>query len=110
MILYREHRGGLKESMKTLKKFISLDEFKKWYFDTHDCTAFKISKYFDSCDDRIDWPFTMLVSDNRFSKSKATFYAVGFLTDNCYTCFNEFCCFNDWILLEFYRPGCSRIY
>lgn len=89
MIYYREHRGGLKESLKTLKKFKDIGTFIIWYYKTHDCTVFQILRYSDSPDNRISWPYTLLVVDNQFSKNDDLFPS-GFLCDTRFNNFSEF--------------------
>lgn len=61
--LYREHRGGLKESMKTLKKFDSLYEMLKHISVKEKCDISDITIYLyhNAPDDRIGWSRTYLV-------------------------------------------------
>lgn len=70
VICYREHRGGLKESMKTLVKFDSFVEFWQYLVNYYNSTLqfgciglcdISISPYSKFNDERINWPYTDIV-------------------------------------------------
>lgn len=65
--LYREHRGGLKESMATLKKFNSLYEMIRYISTKEECKMWDIDIefYTNAPDERIGWKYTYLVSIQR---------------------------------------------
>lgn len=109
MLFYRPHRELLKDAMRDLMCFESLEDFVSWYFETHNCTLFDIRKYSDTGDKRIGWDFTMVVSDNEFCKGSNVVFR-GWLYDNECMSFLDFCAKHDYMLLEFIRPGISREY
>lgn len=61
--LYREHRGGLKESMATLKKFNTLHEMILHISSKEKCRTDEVTIYLyhNAPDERIGWDRTYLV-------------------------------------------------
>lgn len=61
--LYRDHRGGLEESMKTLKKFDSLYEMINYISTKAECkmSNIGIELYTNAPDERIGWKYTYVV-------------------------------------------------
>ena len=107
MLLYRPHRELLVDAMRDLVSFETLDDFIFWYFDNHDCTLFDIRKYSDNPDKRINWSFTMVVSDNEYCKGSQVIMS-GWLFDTECASFLEFCEKYNYMLLEFIRSGVHR--
>ncbi len=61
MIKFREHRGNLEESIKTLKKFKNKDELIDFLRKQFKVDKVKSSPYFLHYDCRIDWKETHIV-------------------------------------------------
>jgi len=76
MIKYRDHRGGLDESMQTLKEFESIEDLKKYVIERSikegnplrfvhmESSHIEIKEYSDGPDKRIGWDKTYIVIDN----------------------------------------------